>query len=302
MSGETRIGPIGMVGLGIMGGAIARNLIAGGWTVIGYDVDPAQAAALAEDGGRTADLAQLIAQAPVILASLPSAAALAATVQAIVESAAEPRIVVELSTLPLADKMAAREALEAAGHAMLDCPLSGTGAQAKTKDLAVYASGDSAVIARLRPLFEGFARAVHDVGAFGNGSRMKFVANLLVAIHNVATAEALVLAAQAGLDLDEVVKLVPTGAGASRIFDLRAPLMAQDRYREATMKMSVWQKDMAIIGQFAHAVGAPTPLLDATAKLYEAAMAQGHGEHDTAAVYAVLQAMADPSLKRHESR
>ena len=291
----------GIVGLGIMGGAIARNLNAAGWRVVGFDLDQSQCAALAADGVEVADLAGLIAQAPVILASLPSSAALAATVTTLAESRAESRILVELSTLPLADKMAARETLDTAGHTVLDCPISGTGAQAKSGDLALYASGDSAAIARVRPVLQDFARVVHDVGAYGNGTKMKFVANLLVAIHNVATAEALVLAKQAGLDLDEVVRVVPTGAGASRIFDLRAPLMAGDRYREATMKMSVWQKDMAIIGQFADDIGAPTPLLDATAILYDAAMAQGHGEHDTASVYAVLEGMAEPT-KTDESR
>ncbi len=293
---------VGIVGLGIMGGAIARNLMAAGWQVVGFDLDQSQCAALAADGARITDLAGLIAAAPVILASLPSSGALAATVEALAASGADRRVLVELSTLPLADKLAARDRLAQAGHEILDCPLSGTGAQARTRDLAVYASGDTGVITQVRPLLEDFARVVHDVGAYGNGTKMKFVANLLVAIHNVATAEALVLAKQAGLDLDQVVALVPTGAGASRIFDLRAPLMAQDRYREATMKMSVWQKDMAIIGQFAEAVGAPTPLLDATAILYDAAMAQGHGEHDTASVYAVLEGMADPDLKSDESR
>lgn len=292
---------VGIVGLGIMGGAIARNLLERGWTVIGFDLDQMQVAALGAAGVKTTDLTDLIARSPVILTSLPSSGALAATVEALVASGAERRIVVELSTLPLADKVAARDRLEAAGHIALDCPLSGTGAQAKSRDLAVYASGDNDAIAQVRPLLCDFARVVHDVGVYGNGTKMKFVANLLVAIHNVATAEALVLAKQAGLDLDEVVKLVPTGAGASRIFDLRAPLMAEDRYRDATMKMSVWQKDMAIISQFADDIGAPTPLLDATAILYDAAMAQGHGEHDTASVYAVLEGMADPT-KTDETR
>ena len=108
----------------------------------------------------------------------------------------------------------------------LDAPLSGTGAQAQTGDLVVFASGDSATIASLMPMFAGFSREAHDLGAFGNGSRMKFVANLLVAINNVASAEAMVLAEKAGLDLRQVVKLVGAGAAQSRIFDLRAPMMA----------------------------------------------------------------------------
>src|SRR5208337_4576307 len=115
--------------------------------------------------------------------------------------------------------------LHQAGHVMLDCPVSGTGTQAKAKDLAIYASGDSKSIRKLRPLFAAFARAVHDLGAFGNGSRMKYVANLLVAIHNVASAEALVLGMKAGLPPQLIYDQIKIGAGNSRVFELRAPMM-----------------------------------------------------------------------------
>ena len=194
--------------------------------------------------------------------------------------------------MALEDKLAFEATLRAAGHTALDCPISGTGAQAKTKDLVIYASGGRGEIVELRPFFEAFARQVHDLGAYGNGSRMKYVANLLVAIHNVAAAEAVVLGRKAGLDPHQVVELIAAGAGTSRVFELRAPLMAENRYGDPTMKVSIWQKDMAIIGAFAAALGAPTPLLSATVPIYASAMATGHAEHDTAAVCAVLEAMA----------
>jgi 3-hydroxyisobutyrate dehydrogenase-like beta-hydroxyacid dehydrogenase len=156
----------------------------------------------------------------------------------------------------------------------------------------VYASGNSAVIARLRPLFAGFARAVHDVGEFGNGSRMKYVANLLVAIHNVASAEAMVFGMKAGLDPKRVFELVAAGAGSSRVFELRAPMMVKNRYDPASMKVAVWQKDMDVIGAYAAEIGVPTPLFDATVPIYTAAMKSGHAEHDTASVCAVLEELA----------
>jgi 3-hydroxyisobutyrate dehydrogenase-like beta-hydroxyacid dehydrogenase len=121
---------------------------------------------------------------------------------------------------------------------------------------------------------------------------MKFVANLLVAIHNVASAEAMVLGVKAGLDPHQVVGLVASGAGTSRVFELRAPMMADRQYQPATMKLEIWQKDMAIISQFASELGCPTPLLAATMPIYASAMATGHAADDTAAVCAVLEAMA----------
>lgn len=275
-----------------MGGAIARNLVMAGWRVLGFDPDAGQRAAAAARGVEAMEsLAAVAGVAPVLITSLPGPAALMATAQAL--SGLPPRILVETSTLTLEDKDAAAAVLRAAGHTPLDCPLSGTGAQAVNKDLVVYASGDSAAIAALQPLFLDFARDAPDVGVFGNGSRMKFVANLLVAIHNVAAAEAMVLGMRAGLDAEQLVRLAGGGAGASRMFTMRAPMMAAGIYEPPTMRVSTWQKDMAIIADFAASVGAPTPLLSATAPLYDAAMAQGRGGQDTAAVFTVLAGMAE---------
>ena len=301
MSAEGSKGTIGVVGLGIMGGAIAQNLKAAGWRVVGYDVDAVRNAELKAAGVEIAASAgELARTALAILTSLPDPRALEATVREIVTAGFDRRVVVEMSTFSLDDKEKAERALRAVGHVMLDCPLSGTGAQAKTKDLVVYASGDTAAIASLIPLFLDFAREAHDLGAFGNGSRMKFVANLLVAIHNVASAEAFVLGMKAGLDPQQILKLVSAGAGNSRVFELRGPMMAANRYDEATMKISTWQKDMSIIGKFARDLGCPTPLFGASEPVYAAALAGGHGAQDTAAVCAVLEAEA--GLKRVPTR
>jgi L-threonate 2-dehydrogenase len=286
-------GKVGVVGLGIMGGAFAQSLVAAGWRVAGYDIDPARRRAMARAGVEIApDVKALATATPTIITSLPKPDALDATVKDIIGARVRPLVVVEASTFTIEDKVRAERALRKAGHVMLDCPISGTGAQAKTKDLVVYASGDSKAIRKLRPLFAAFARAAHDLGEFGNGSRMKYVANLLVAINNVAAAEAMVLGLKAGLDPQTVFDMVTTGAGNSRVFELRAPMMVKDRYDDATMKISVWQKDMSVIGDFAKQMGVPTPMFDATVPVYEKAMESGHAEHDTAAVCAVLEKMA----------
>jgi L-threonate 2-dehydrogenase len=286
-------GKVGVVGLGIMGGAFAQSLVTAGWRVIGYDIDPARRRAMARAGVEIApDVKTLAAAAPTIITSLPKPEALDATVKDIIDARLRPLVVVEASTFTIEDKIRAERALRKAGHVMLDCPISGTGSQAKTKDLVVYASGDSKAIRKLRPLFAGFARGAHDLGEFGNGSRMKYVANLLVAINNVAAAEAMVLGLKAGLDPQTVLEMVTTGAGNSRVFELRAPMMVKDRYDDPTMKISVWQKDMAVIGEFAKQIGVPTPMFDATVPVYDQAMKSGHAEHDTAAVCAVLEKMA----------
>jgi L-threonate 2-dehydrogenase len=292
---------VGVVGLGIMGGVFAHNLAKAGWRVVGFDIDPARNRVMAKAGVQIAsDVAALAREAPTIITSLPKPAALDATVRAIVKAGVSPRLIVEASTFTIEDKRNAERVLRKAGHVMLDCPVSGTGTQAKTKDLAIYASGDSKSIHKLRPLFSAFARAVHDLGAFGNGSRMKYVANLLVAINNVASAEAMVLGLKAGLPARTVFEMVRTGAGNSRVFELRAPMMVSNRYDHPSMKVSVWQKDMAVIGDFARRLRCPTPMFDATVPIYNRAMRIGHAEHDTAAVCAVLEKAAGMKRRRRK--
>jgi len=283
---------VGVIGLGIMGSAMAVNLMRAGYRVIGYDVRATRRRDHRQAGGHVARSCRDVATgARLIISSLPSSEALLQTSTRLAASSRPPEIVVETSTLPIKVKQEARRLLGARGTILLDCPLSGTGVQARTKDLVVYASGDRRAYRQAAPVLEGFARAHYFVGAFGAGSKMKFVANLLVAIHNVAAAEALVLAMKAGLDPEMVVKVIGDGAGSSRMFQVRAPIMAKGDYSDAMMKLDVWRKDMTIIADFARELGCPTPLFAATAPIYTAATEEDGGQ-DTAAVCAVLEKMA----------
>jgi 3-hydroxyisobutyrate dehydrogenase-like beta-hydroxyacid dehydrogenase len=288
-------GTVGIIGLGIMGGAIAKNLSAAGWQVIGFDIAKDRCAEAKAAGVEiAASAAAVAAKASNILVSLPKPEALMATVEAIADAKLPRRVIAELSTFSLDDKNQAEAALRTAGHTMLDCPLSGTGSQARNRDLVVYASGDAQAIQGLMPVFADFSRQAHDLGAFGNGMKMKFVANLLVAIHNVASAEAMVLGQKAGLDPAQIFKLIQAGAGNSRVFELRAPMMVEDRYDgdNLTMRISTWQKDMKVIGEYAASVGCPTPLFSASEPIYRAALSTGYADQDTGAVCAVLEKMA----------
>jgi 3-hydroxyisobutyrate dehydrogenase-like beta-hydroxyacid dehydrogenase len=290
---------VAVIGLGIMGGAIARNLVAAGFAISGFDIDSARMNTLAAERiavrGSAAEAAQ---GADLLLTSLPSVAALDDTVASIAENPQPGQILAELSTLPIEAKETARDRLAAARIVMLDCPLSGTGAQAVTRDLALYGSGDEAAFGRARPVFDGFARVSHYLGAFGNGSRMKFVANLLVAVHNAAAAEAIVLGTKAGLDPERILEVIGSGAGTSRIFELRGPMMAKGVYTPPTATMHVLQKDSAIIAEFARALGVATPMLDAAAPLYDEAEAAGYAEEDVGAVHAVLARRAGLPTKK----
>jgi L-threonate 2-dehydrogenase len=296
-------GTVGVIGLGIMGGAFARNLVTAGWRVVGYDPNPARRREARRAGVNLANNAAEVASAvPIILTSLPKPQALTETVQEIAAARLRSKVVVEMSTFTISDKEKAARTLHRAGHVMIDCPVSGTGSQAKNRDLVFYASGNARTIARLRPVLMAFGRNVFNVGEFGNGSRMKYVANLLVAINNVAAAEAMVLGMKAGLDPGMIVDLVRAGAGNSRVFELRAPMMAKGRYDDVTMKISVWDKDMQVIGDYARKIRVPTPIFNATKGIYLKAMKSGLGSRDTAAVCAVLEKMAKVKRKKPRAR
>jgi 3-hydroxyisobutyrate dehydrogenase-like beta-hydroxyacid dehydrogenase len=285
----------GVIGLGIMGSAMSANLVKAGFAVHGYDPLPPARARLAAAGGNACrNAADVARRARFIILSLPSEAALEAACAQIIAAGKKDLIVAETSTLPLAAKERAQKLLKKHGIALLDCPLSGTGAQAVKRDLAIYASGDARAIREMAPVFEGFARARYDVGRFGNGIRMKLVANLLVAIHNVSAAEAILMGVRSGLDAADIVRVVADGAGGSRMFSVRGPMMVERTWGEATMKVSTWQKDMRLIGEALVETDTPAPLFAACIPIYNAAMAMGHGADDTGAVYSVLERMTAP--------
>jgi 3-hydroxyisobutyrate dehydrogenase-like beta-hydroxyacid dehydrogenase len=285
-----------MVGLGIMGSAMATHLVAAGLHVTGYDIVQDKVDALARGGGFGATSpAEVAGRSDVVVTSLATADAVRAVVEngdGLTAGAQEGVVVVDTGTMPLAVKERARRRLADVGVPMLDCTLSGTGAQAARRDLVVYASGDREPYERALPVLEAVSRSVRYLGEFGMGSKMKFVANLLVAIHNVAAGEAFVLGRKAGLDPQLLYDVITEGAGTSRMFEVRGPMMVTDEYDEASARMSLIMKDVDTIDEFARSVGAPLPLFSASIPVYTAALAQGRADQDPAAVHAVLMTLA----------
>jgi len=292
--------PVGVVGLGMMGGGAARHALASGYRIYGYDVlDTAMSRFLEAGGQRAVSPADVVQRCPVVLTSLPSIRAFRDVIDGaagISANDAPGRVIVETSTLPLGEKEWAHRLLADRGVTLLDCTLSGTGGQMRTKDIVVYASGDAAAIKRCRPFLETFSRKVYELGAFGNGSRVKFIANHLVTIHNVAAAEALMLANIADLDLDVVLQAVSDGAGTSRMLEVRGPMMIRNDFSDATMRVDTYQKDINIISAFARDLHCPLPLFAASAEFYRAALSQGMGGQDAASVFAVLARLAGADL------
>ena len=287
---------VGVIGLGIMGSAMANALIEADFSVVGTDVRAAARARFGRAGGRAlATSAEVADEADVMITSLPSVAALDAVVAEIAASGKRKRraIILETSTLPIADKERARSSLGRVGVTLLDCPISGTARRLKEGAWTMFVSGDAKACRTVAPVLAVFTRNAPHVGAFGNGSRMKFIANHLVAIYNVSVAESMTFARRMGLDAQQVWDLfAPSPIIGTGVYRLRGKFMVDRKYLPATMKVEVWQKDMQVIGDMARAVDCPVPLFSACLPIYNAAMAQGLAQHDTASVCEVLDRMA----------
>jgi 3-hydroxyisobutyrate dehydrogenase-like beta-hydroxyacid dehydrogenase len=283
---------VGLIGLGIMGGAMASNLLRAGHRVTGFDIDVAKTEALAELSlialPSPTDVA---ASSEIIILSLPSAEALRTVTKELAGSVFPGLLALETGTLPLAAKEEARDALEESGVELMDVPLSGTGLQADEATLVVFASGSRKGFERARPVFDAIGRSSHFLGDFGNGSKMKFIANLLVAVHNLATAEAHALGIASGMDPAAVQRVMEDGVGSSKIFEIRGPMMVADQYVPAA-RLDLILKDANLISEYARSVGAPTPLLEAALHVYEDASAAGLGDLDAAALCRYLEQSA----------
>ena len=303
MTNQQLMGPskkerIGVIGLGIMGGAMAEALLKSGYTVTGFDVVSAAKQRLKAAGGKAlANSTRVLEASDVVLVSVATSAALAQVAEQLCKAPKRPAgqraLVVETSTLPIEDKQAFAAAMKRAGLDVMDCPISGTAVRMKDRAWTMFVSGSKAAYKRVEPVLRVFTDNVPYVGAYGNGSKMKFAANHLVAIYNVACAESVNLARKMGLDPKDVLELFGNspviGTGVMR---LRVPFMIERSYTPATMKVEVWQKDMQVIGDMAKSVDCPTPMFSACAPIYSAAMAQGLAQSDTASVSEVLARMA----------
>ena len=293
---RTTLPRVGVVGLGIMGGAFARHLVAAGVPTLGCDLLQANLDALTAEGGQSRPSVRAVAaEADVVITSLPHKEALEEALwgrEGLVASRRTGLLLVETSTLPLEAKKKARPQLAIVGIGMLDAPVSGTGAQAKTKDISVFASGERGDFERVRGILAHFARSVRYVGSFGAGSKVKYIANLLVAIHTLAAAEAIVLGEKAGIDPSVLVDLLTDSAGTSRMLEVRGPSMAARTYTTPMMKVNVFQKDLDIILGFANQSECPVPLFSTCLPFFTATAAQDMSEYDTAAVISVLRHMA----------
>jgi L-threonate 2-dehydrogenase len=288
---------IGIIGLGIMGGIMAETLILKGYQVCGYDIAPATKKRLKKAGGQAFNsVREVVLAADVVITSLATSQALHDVYQEIRETLKEQLkklTIIEMSTLAAKDKELIAQEIKFKGVHLLDCPISGTAARMKDRAWTIFVSGEEKTCKKMQTIFACLSDNAPYVGVYGNGLKMKFIANHLVAIYNVACAEATIFAKKIGLNPQEVLDIFgPSPVIGTGVMRLRMPFMVDRQYTPPTMKVEVWQKDMQVIGDLAKSVGCPLPVFNATAPIYTAAMAQGLALSDTASTAEVIGMMA----------
>ena len=194
-----------------------------------------------------------------------------------------------MNTISLEDKLEAKNKLKKLNIELVDAPVSGTGAQAKSKDLVVMSSGSENIIRDCEDIFHSFARKHIYVGEFGNGIKFKILANLLVTVHNTVTAEALLLGQKAGLDENMIYNVLNAGAATSVMLDKRMPLMINKQYEPATASMRIFLKDIDVISQFLKKNNLNSPTFEAAADEYNKSKENIPITYDTAAIYEQLK-------------
>jgi len=288
---------VGCIGLGRLGWQLAANLITAGFTVSGYRRREREA--FADIGGRpTASVAELAANSDVIITCLPDERALDEVLNGpsgLIAAARAGQIVLEVSTFSIAEKERQRDRLAAAGVAMLDCPVSGNPDFVRTRQAVAFVSGDAEAMARARPVIAGFTDHAVELGGFGNGSRMKYLANMLVAVHCMAAAEVFNAGARVGLTPEVIAEALNMGAAASRQLAIRAPVVSGAKTGQQRGSTNTTHSEFPTIAEFLHGLGAAAPLFDTAAQHYETGLAAGYGGLDTSMVFtAVLRAHSTP--------
>ena len=281
---------VGIIGLGIMGSAYAKNLLDAGVCVAGADPAILSRKQLEVAGGMShLSAGPWLIDCDLVIISVASTKVLATVSKELGEILNPGQVVMETGTFAMVDKLAAKAAVEVDGAVLLDTPVSGTGKQAATADLVIMASGPSHAIAHAKPYMEYLSHTIIEAGDFGAGSKLKYIANHAVALHNCAAAETLHYADSLGMDRNLVYHMLSKGAGQSKMLDLRMPLMISGSYTPATAHMEMFQKDLSIIGADIRNQGITTPMFDAVSSLYDKGWALVSKDSDTASVFEVYR-------------
>jgi 2-hydroxy-3-oxopropionate reductase len=286
---------IGIIGVGLLGSAVASRLLEGGFEVTGYDTRPERVKTLQAKGLKAAsNLAEAAADADAVFTILPSLESVETTILGVgglIETAPPDCTLIQMSTISPELTRRLAGAAAAKGLDFLDAPMSGTSAMVERGDCAIFVAGERARADACRPIFDAIAKKTVYVGDVGMASLAKLATNLIVGLNTAALAEAFVLAAKGGLAPAALLEILKDSAADSKMLEVRGPLMASHRF-DPQMKIDLFLKDFKLMLEEGLRLGVPLPLTSITQQLATAAAAAGRGEEDLAAIITTLERLA----------
>ncbi|WP_281869850.1 NAD(P)-dependent oxidoreductase [Brevibacillus parabrevis] len=286
---------IGMIGLGNMGMPMSKNLLGSGYAVYGFDVNPDAEKEFAAAGGVAGlTIEEVVKQTEVVLTSLPSPGIVESVytgVGGILEHARAGQILMDTSTVTpgLNERLAV--ACQAKGVGYLAAPVSGGVIGAKNRTLTIMVGGPKNLFDQMQPIFAALGQNIFHVGArVDSGTAVKLINNLLIGFYTSAVSEGVTLAAQMGLDLDQLFEILNVSYGQSRIYERNYKSFIATNDFAPHFSLNLLLKDLKIAQEMAHQAGLDLPITAELISLYEKSQQAGFGEQDMAALYSYVQA------------
>ena len=293
-------GCVGFIGLGAMGGRMARNVIKNGYDLWVYDVVPQSLTPVVGAGAQAADSPRQVAErCDWIVLSLPDGGVVDQVLhgqEGLRSAVRDGQIIVDCGTTDPTQTCELAEELAAVGVAWLDAPVSGLDARAEDGILTIMVGGDHGAFDQVLPLLRTMGELVVHMGPSGQGQLMKMTNNVLFNISCAALAEILPFAATLGLDPEKVRAVVGTSSGQSFGFDFFSERIIEGDF-ETGYKMRLAYKDMGNMMARANQARMPLPVTSATMQTYQMALAQGYGEESKAAMVKVWERAMDVNVR-----
>lgn len=303
MTTPPRKDTLGIVGVGVMGGGIAENLLKGGANLVVYDKNPARVQYFASLGAYAASSPADVAKQASTLISMVETTAQSEEVimgpNGFQSEAKAGDVILSMATIdPFAVKRWHAE-LKPRGIDLIDAPVSGGQERAESGDLSIICGGDAAVVERVKPLLDSCARQVFHMGEVGQGLAMKLVNNMLIQVGTVAVAEAMVLGAKAGLDPQAMIDVIRQSTGHSVAFEMRAPRYLSGDFEPGGTVDITW-KDQTLQTDFANALGVPLFLANTTRQIFQWARGLGMNKKDSSIIVTMYEKAAGVQLGPRE--
>ena len=296
---------VGFIGLGRMGLPMSYQLLNAGFDLTVHNRSQEKVRQIVDAGASPGNSAAETTQAAdILLACLPDIATVEEVflgAGGIIENARPGQVLVDHSTVGMSTTQACAAAAAEKGALFLDAPISGGTERAASGALTIMAGGPREAYERALPVFEAMGATIRHIGPTGAGTTVKLVNQLLVGIHTIAAAEAMLLGAKAGADPALVFEVVSSGWGQSFMLDRNAPVMLDRNFAGDRVRMPAMIKDLGLVQDLARSLDSPIPAGDLAYQKFSEAVASGLTEQDPAAIVLPLEEQAGWQIQRGEA-